>query len=74
MRPGCEFIGAVLSCVTLVSLFFFFYGSVTHTTGRLAHIVVQGSLLFKVTGKEVSHVTARTIRLTRSSAARFFLR
>ena len=29
------------------------YGSIVHTTGRLAHAIVQGNCSFKVVGQEI---------------------
>ena len=48
-----ELSGVVISCFTFPCLtFFFFYGSITHATGRLAQTNVRGNDLLKIMGQE----------------------
>ena len=44
-----------------------FYGSITHTTGRIAYTIVQGNCLFKVMGRATSQQAAKAFRRTRLS-------
>ena len=48
--------------------FFFFNGSITHTTGRLALTTVQGNCLLKVMGQKTCHQSQRLCDTRRTRA------
>ena len=54
-----EFSGVVLICFML-SRYTFFYGSITHTTRRLAHAIVQARHLF-IKGHGLANLSILTI-------------